>query len=247
MAELVRDGVAGGRDRLVDVAVADALLRRRRQAGAEPRRRPRGAARAGRGAARLRPRRHRGGAADRRSARRTTSWRSRSSSPSWRARAARRSSWAPLLPSPFLPRRRSARASTRRRRSRRPACRWCRRSAAGRSSCASTSPMPGFGLDNNRFWRPIMAKPRDERRRLFADRRVPRRAARRSQGPFVAALAPGLGSPGPAAARRRSARRAGRIASVVEIAAERGSDAGRRLLRHRAGRRPGRAVGRARC
>src|SRR5262245_8712691 len=49
---------------------------------------------------------------------------------------------------------------------------------------------PGFGLDNNGFWRPIMAKPRAERRRLFADATF-RAELAAIQGPFVAALAQG--------------------------------------------------------
>jgi N-acyl-D-amino-acid deacylase len=47
---------------------------------------------------------------------------------------------------------------------------------------------PGFGLDNNPFWRPIMAKPRDERRRLFADPEFRTRLGAQSRG-FVMALA----------------------------------------------------------
>jgi N-acyl-D-amino-acid deacylase len=48
---------------------------------------------------------------------------------------------------------------------------------------------PGFGLDNNPFWRPIMAKPREERRRLFADREFRNQLATQSKAFFVAALA----------------------------------------------------------
>ena len=47
---------------------------------------------------------------------------------------------------------------------------------------------PGFGLDNNPFWRPIMAKPRDERRRLFADPAFREELMGVSRG-FVMALA----------------------------------------------------------
>jgi N-acyl-D-aspartate/D-glutamate deacylase len=47
---------------------------------------------------------------------------------------------------------------------------------------------PGFGLDNNPFWRPIMAKPREERRRLFADPAFREQLSGVSRG-FVMALA----------------------------------------------------------
>jgi N-acyl-D-aspartate/D-glutamate deacylase len=47
---------------------------------------------------------------------------------------------------------------------------------------------PGFGLDNNPFWRPIMAKPREERRRLFAAPEFRAELASQSNG-FVMALA----------------------------------------------------------
>jgi N-acyl-D-aspartate/D-glutamate deacylase len=47
---------------------------------------------------------------------------------------------------------------------------------------------PGFGLDNNPFWRPIMAKPREERRRLFADPAFREQLTGVSRG-FVMALA----------------------------------------------------------
>jgi N-acyl-D-aspartate/D-glutamate deacylase len=45
----------------------------------------------------------------------------------------------------------------------------------------------GFGLDNNPIWRPIMAKPREERRRLFADPAWRREMSDPSRG-FVMAL-----------------------------------------------------------
>ena len=78
---------------------------------------------------------------------------------------------------------------------------------------------PGFGLDNNGFWRPIMAKPRAERRRMFADPEF-RRDLGAIRGPFVAALAQGwerlvLRMPGSERTTRFQDR------SVVEIAAER--------------------------
>src|SRR5262249_20329996 len=47
---------------------------------------------------------------------------------------------------------------------------------------------PGFGLDNNPFWRPIMAKPQEERRRLFGDPAFRAELAATARG-FVAALA----------------------------------------------------------
>jgi len=80
---------------------------------------------------------------------------------------------------------------------------------------------PGFGLDNNGYWRPIMAKPRDERRRLFGDAAF-RAELAAIQGPFVAALAQGwdrlvLRLPGSDRTTRWQDR------SVVEIAAERGT------------------------
>jgi N-acyl-D-aspartate/D-glutamate deacylase len=46
----------------------------------------------------------------------------------------------------------------------------------------------GFGLDNNPFWRPIMAKPREERVRLFADPAFRAQLGASSRG-FVMALA----------------------------------------------------------
>src|SRR5262249_25912577 len=80
---------------------------------------------------------------------------------------------------------------------------------------------PGFGLDNNGFWRPIMAKPRAERCRLFADPSF-RGELGAIRGPFVAALAQGwenlvLRMPGSERTTRWQDR------SVVEIAAERGA------------------------
>src|SRR4029077_164983 len=48
---------------------------------------------------------------------------------------------------------------------------------------------PAFYLEQNPFWRPIMARTRDERRRLFADGTF--RAELVRQTGFVAALAPG--------------------------------------------------------
>jgi N-acyl-D-aspartate/D-glutamate deacylase len=49
---------------------------------------------------------------------------------------------------------------------------------------------PGFGLDNNPFWRPILQEPLDARRRRFADPAFRQVLANASRG-FVAHLAPG--------------------------------------------------------
>jgi N-acyl-D-amino-acid deacylase len=81
---------------------------------------------------------------------------------------------------------------------------------------------PGFGLDNNPLWRPFMAKPRDERRRLFADPAF-RAELRAMAGSFVIGLAHDwdrlvLRLP----ASERTARWQDR--SVAEIAASRGAD-----------------------
>lgn len=82
---------------------------------------------------------------------------------------------------------------------------------------------PAFGLDNNPFWRPFMAKPREERRRLFGDPAFRAELTSMAQGSFVIALAHGweqlfLRLP----ASDRTARWQDK--SVAEIAAERGSD-----------------------
>jgi N-acyl-D-amino-acid deacylase len=80
----------------------------------------------------------------------------------------------------------------------------------------------GFGLDNNAIWKPIMAKPLAERRRLFADPEF-RRELRSYGEPFVAALTPGW--------HRLFVRFAATPAvqalqdqSIAEIAAARGED-----------------------
>ena len=79
---------------------------------------------------------------------------------------------------------------------------------------------PAFFLENNPFWRPLMAGPKDERRRLFADSGF-RAGLTGNDGGFVAVLAPGwdrvvLRLPAGPAARRWQDR------SVAEIAAVRG-------------------------
>jgi N-acyl-D-amino-acid deacylase len=78
---------------------------------------------------------------------------------------------------------------------------------------------PAFYLENNPFWRPLMAKPRSERQRLFADAGF--RAELAEPRTFVANLAPGwdrlvLRLPATDATRRWQDR------SIAEIAAERG-------------------------
>jgi N-acyl-D-amino-acid deacylase len=79
---------------------------------------------------------------------------------------------------------------------------------------------PAFFLEQNPYWRPLMAKPRDERRRMFADPAF-RRELVEDEGPFVAKLSPGwerlclrLGAT--PATRRLQDR------SIAEIARERG-------------------------
>jgi N-acyl-D-amino-acid deacylase len=81
---------------------------------------------------------------------------------------------------------------------------------------------PGFGLDNNPLWRPFMAKPRDERRRLFADPGF-RAELRAMESRFVIGLAHGwdrlvLRLP----ASERTAQWQDR--SVAEIAVARGAE-----------------------
>ncbi len=81
---------------------------------------------------------------------------------------------------------------------------------------------PGFGLDNNPIWRPIMAKPRAERRRLFADPAW-RDELRGMQGSFVIGLAHDWQR---LVLRLPASERTGRWQdrSVAEIAADRGAD-----------------------
>ena len=81
---------------------------------------------------------------------------------------------------------------------------------------------PAFGLDNNPIWRPIMALPRAERRRRFADPAF-RAALRAMPGPFVAGLAHGWDR---LVLRLPASERTGRWqdASVTEIARDRGGD-----------------------
>lgn len=81
---------------------------------------------------------------------------------------------------------------------------------------------PAFGLDNNPIWRPIMALPRDERRRRFGDPAF-RDELRAMPGPFVAALAHGWDR---LVLRLPASERTGawQDRSVVEIAHDRGCD-----------------------
>src|SRR5581483_8408397 len=128
-------------------------------------------------------------------------------------------SWAPLLDNPFAPG---------------SAQRLLAEAAALQAAGAAVVPQVGcrplelrfdfasatFGLDNNAFWRPIMAEPRAARARRFADPGF-RAELRRFEGGFVAALAPGwdrlfVRLPATAEGRRYQDR------SVAEIAAERG-------------------------
>jgi N-acyl-D-aspartate/D-glutamate deacylase len=81
----------------------------------------------------------------------------------------------------------------------------------------------GFGLDNNPIWRPIMAKPREERRRLFADPAFRREMSSIGSRGFVMALVKEwehlvLRLPQSERTRRLQDR------SVAAVAAERGVD-----------------------
>jgi N-acyl-D-aspartate/D-glutamate deacylase len=81
--------------------------------------------------------------------------------------------------------------------------------------------VPGFGLENNPVWRPFMAKPREERRRLFGDPSF-RAELAAMEGGFVASLAETwdrlvLRLPASEATRRWQDR------SVADIAAARGA------------------------
>jgi N-acyl-D-aspartate/D-glutamate deacylase len=80
---------------------------------------------------------------------------------------------------------------------------------------------PAFGLENNAFWRPIMAEPRELRKARFADPTF-RAELATYEGGFVAALAPGWHN----LYVRFPATRAGeawRDRSVAALAAERGA------------------------
>jgi N-acyl-D-aspartate/D-glutamate deacylase len=81
---------------------------------------------------------------------------------------------------------------------------------------------PGFGLDNNPFWRPILQESMDARRRRFADPAFRHALANAPRG-FVAHLAPGwerlvLRVPATDATRAQQDR------SVAEVARERGCE-----------------------
>jgi N-acyl-D-aspartate/D-glutamate deacylase len=128
-------------------------------------------------------------------------------------------SWAPLLDNPFAPG---------------TAQRIIAESAALQADGANVVPQvgcrplevrfdfaePAFLLEQNPLWRPFMARPKDERRRLFADPAF--RAELATHTGFVAALAPAwdrlvLRLAATEATRRWQDR------SVAEIAAERGT------------------------
>ena len=126
-------------------------------------------------------------------------------------------SWAPLLDNPFAP----GSAAT-------LLAEAAELQAAGRTVVPQVGcrPLevrfdfaePAFYLENNPVWRPLMAKPRDERRQLFADPGFRGELARHS---FVAGLAPSwerLVCRMPQSA----ATRAWQDRSVAEIAAARG-------------------------
>ena len=243
MAAIVRDGVPGGRDRLVDVAVADALLLGRRQAGAEPRGRPRGAPRAGGGAARLRPRRHRGGAAD---GDRLGGRQAGRSGVLRRAGAGERQDGlvGAAAREPVPARRRSAMPRRRGRRSRTTGA-----MVVPQVGCRPLELRFDFAAAGVRARQQRLSGARSWRSRATSaagssptPRSAPswRRSRARSSPRW-----PRAGTAWSCAlpASERTTRWQDR--SVVEIAAERGNDAGRCLLRHGAGRRPGRAVGRA--
>jgi N-acyl-D-amino-acid deacylase len=129
--------------------------------------------------------------------------------------------WAPLLQSPFLPgfERRALDAAAA---FQRAGVRVMPQVGCRPLELRFDFAVPGFGLENNPIWRPIMALSRDERRRRFADPAF-RAELRAMPGPFVAALAHGwdrmvLRLP----ASERTARWQDR--SVTEIAHDRGVD-----------------------
>ena len=150
-------GDARRRDRLLDLGVADALLRQRR-AGAEPRRAARRDPRPRRRARRVRPRHRRGRAAapDRRAP--TTSSPISTSTSRWRAPRGRPVTWAPLLANPFDPS---------------GALRIIEAAAAAQRAGAVVYPQvgcrplevricfdtAGIAIANNPFWKPILELP----------------------------------------------------------------------------------------
>ena len=183
-------GMRGRRARLVDVALADALLRRRRQAGAEPASPTREELLAlaaalrefDRGVIEVAPQHdHR---LDRRQARRAGVLRRAGA----RERQDRRLGAAAAHP--FVPGQARRAASTRPRRLQASGVQVVPQVGCRPLELRFDFATPGFGLDNNPFWRPIMAKPREERRRLFADPAF-RDELRGMRAAFVAALARG--------------------------------------------------------
>src|SRR5947199_377646 len=95
-------------------------------------------------------------------------------------------SWAPLLDNPFAP------GSAAQLLAEGAALQAAGRTVVPQVGCRPLEVRfdfaePAFYLENNPVWRPLMAKPRDERRRLFTDPGFRGELARRS---FVAGLAP---------------------------------------------------------
>src|SRR5438093_2806726 len=95
-------------------------------------------------------------------------------------------SWAPLLDNPFAP------GSAAQLLAEAAALQAAGRTVVPQVGCRPLEVRfdfaePAFYLENNPVWRPLMAKPRDERRRLFTDPGFRGELARRS---FVAGLAP---------------------------------------------------------
>ena len=95
-------------------------------------------------------------------------------------------SWAPLLDNPFAP------GSAARLLAEAAELQAAGRTVVPQVGCRPLEVRfdfaePAFYLENNPFWRPLMAKPREERRRLFADAAFRAELGRHS---FVAGLAP---------------------------------------------------------
>jgi N-acyl-D-aspartate/D-glutamate deacylase len=129
--------------------------------------------------------------------------------------------WAPLLQSPFLPGV-EARALEAAAAFQRDGVRVMPQVGCRPLELRFDFAAPGFGLDNNPVWRPFMAKPRAERRRLFADPAF-RDQLRTMQGSFVIGLAHGWER---LVLRLPASERTGRWQdrSVAEIAADRGAE-----------------------
>jgi N-acyl-D-aspartate/D-glutamate deacylase len=130
--------------------------------------------------------------------------------------------WAPLLQSPFLPGV-EARALEAAAAFQRDGVRVMPQVGCRPLELRFDFAAPGFGLDNNPVWRPFMAKPRAERRRLFGDPGF-RDQLRGMQGGFVIGLAHGWEG---LVLRLPASERTGQWQdqSVADIAAARGTDA----------------------